>query len=94
MGYALADDGYSCQGRLGDRCDECAECMIRVCVHVDVNECLPEVRVCTQLCNNSDGGFQCYCEPGYNLASDERTCSGNILVSHSSNSMFMHLTIL
>ena len=36
---------------------------------------------CSQLCNNTDGSYQCYCQHGYALdPSDETTCHGVCIV--------------
>ena len=66
--------------------------MLNLRMHPDVDECQPEVKVCSQLCNNTDGGFQGYCEPGYDLASNERTCLGELSCHNSIlNGILMHL---
>jgi len=41
---------------------------------VDVDEC--SEGYCNQNCHNSPGSYQCYCDRGYILDSDNRTCSG------------------
>ena len=43
--------------------------------HIDVNECTGDHR-CQQLCNNTDGSFNCYCNPGYLLDSNGTNCTG------------------
>ena len=48
--------------------------IMRICTPTDVNEC--QEGVCSQLCNNTLGGFQCGCHPGFRLAPDERSCLG------------------
>ncbi|XP_075889185.1 nephronectin [Nelusetta ayraudi] len=47
----------------------------RLC-NEDVNECGFLVRPCSQRCMNTHGSYRCYCEPGYTLAADGYTCSG------------------
>ena len=44
-------------------------------VYADVNECAGD-HGCHHLCNNTDGSFRCYCDPGYILHSNGITCSG------------------
>lgn len=39
----------------------------------DVNECAEE-GYCSQGCTNSEGAFQCWCEAGYELRPDRRSC--------------------
>ena len=43
---------------------------------VDVDECLTDNGGCTQTCNNIDGSYQCSCQDGYQLYSDNHTCIG------------------
>ncbi|XP_052777795.1 mucin-like protein [Mya arenaria] len=42
----------------------------------DIDEC--KQGVCTQICRNNNGGYECSCHPGYTLLAD-RTCQGNVL---------------
>lgn len=42
-------------------------------VLTDVNECAEE-GYCSQGCTNSEGAFQCWCEAGYELRPDRRSC--------------------
>ena len=47
---------------------------------LDVNECAESVNlplsVCQQVCVNTIGGFHCECMAGYQINSDNSTCSG------------------
>ena len=43
-------------------------------VYVDINECAGD-HGCDHLCNNTDGSFHCYCNPGYMLVNGT-TCTG------------------
>lgn len=37
--------------------------------------------MCTHnICNNTDGGFQCGCRPGFTLASDGKSCLGDKII--------------
>ena len=45
------------------------------CMYVDINECAGD-HGCHHLCNNTDGSFHCYCNPGYMLDSNGTTCTG------------------
>ena len=42
---------------------------------LDVNECTGD-HGCHHLCNNTDGSFHCYCNPGYLLNSNRINCTG------------------
>ena len=42
---------------------------------IDINEC--QEGVCSQLCNNTDGGFRCDCLSGFQLAPSGRSCLGD-----------------
>ena len=41
---------------------------------VDENECELRQDSCAQHCNNTIGSFECYCDPGYQLAADDFSC--------------------
>ena len=43
--------------------------------YLDINECAGD-HGCHHLCNNTDGSFHCYCNPGYMLHSNGITCTG------------------
>ena len=42
----------------------------------DVNECSTNNGGCSHVCTNTVGSFVCSCNTGYELDSDETTCSG------------------
>lgn len=46
--------------------------------YTDVNECLSEdIHGCSQLCNNTEGSYNCLCGSGFILdPSDNSTCHG------------------
>ena len=48
---------------------------MKICVP-DVNECEDDDNVCNQICNNTEGGFDCLCHIGFELGNDGTTCSG------------------
>ena len=57
--------------------------IILLCVNIinmalDVNECLSGNGGCTQNCSNTAGSYQCYCDEGYELSSDDHTCVGKM----------------
>ncbi|SPP86795.1 putative vitellogenin receptor isoform X2 [Drosophila guanche] len=46
---------------------------------VDIDECQErESELCSQSCENTSGGYRCLCDPGYQLARDNRTCRATI----------------
>ena len=55
---------------------------IRMCVHImstvlDVKECEEETHLCTDICVNTPGSYNCSCPPGYELdESDGLSCHG------------------
>lgn len=51
--------------------------------HVDVNECEQMTHSCSGLaeCVNIVGGFYCVCPPGYQLNSDNSTCTGKVCLT-------------
>ena len=50
---------------------------------IDIDECEVGADNCTQICNNTYGGFFCTCYGGYQIDSKNRTCEGiNIVQKH------------
>ena len=49
--------------------------LIPFCCIVDREECA-DPDTCSQGCDNSQGGYTCKCDMGYELASDGKTCNG------------------
>ncbi len=47
--------------------------IVIIFVLADINECGGE-NGCTQVCNNTDGSFQCSCFSGYTLNADGVSC--------------------
>ena len=45
--------------------------------HSDIDECLEELDGCDQICTNTDGSYDCTCMDGYELESDNHTCTGD-----------------
>lgn len=39
----------------------------------DINEC-DNYGICDQQCINSAGSYTCFCEPGYVMQDDKKTC--------------------
>ena len=56
----------------------------------DINECETSQHSCQQSCVNTDGSFQCGCNPGFRLNSDQLTCSDFDECSHSNHSCQHH----
>ena len=44
----------------------------------DINECVQSLAGCNQNCTNTAGGYFCTCMNGYELQSDNVTCTGNV----------------
>lgn len=47
-------------------------------IFADVDECASSMSThgCQHICINTDGGFRCDCNSGFELNSDNSTCSG------------------
>ena len=43
---------------------------------LDINECVDSNGGCHQLCNDTDGSYECSCYEGYQLVPDDITCEG------------------
>ncbi|XP_075157166.1 putative vitellogenin receptor yl isoform X2 [Haematobia irritans] len=41
---------------------------------MDIDECVEQYGVCSQMCTNSAGSYRCHCDDGYILRSDNHTC--------------------
>ena len=48
-----------------------------VMLHSDIDECIEELDGCDQICTNTDGSYYCTCMDGYELESDNQTCTGD-----------------
>lgn len=48
-------------------------------IFVDINECA-STHGCQQVCINTDGGFRCDCDSGFELDINNSTCSGAVLL--------------
>lgn len=46
----------------------------------DFNECQVENGGCSHTCLDLIGGYKCLCPLGFELASDDKTCQGQILI--------------
>ena len=45
--------------------------------HSDIDECVPGLNRCDHNCTNTAGGYFCTCMDGYELESDNHTCTGD-----------------
>jgi len=45
---------------------------------VDVDECKENTHNCSQMCRDTTPGFECACDPGYEM-NDDSTCKGKNL---------------
>ena len=48
-------------------------------ISADDNECLEENGGCSDICENADGTYACFCYTGYSLLPDNHNCSGIFL---------------
>ena len=48
--------------------------------HLDIDECAQGSDGCDQNCTNTDESYYCTCMDGYELESDNHTCTGNVYV--------------
>ena len=45
-----------------------------------MDECSIENGGCEHICVNKPGAYECICNPGYSVQSDNKSCSGNASV--------------
>ena len=50
--------------------------MLCTCTCIDIDECASGLDECEQLCDNTEGSYNCSCMKGYELAENGRNCSG------------------
>ena len=44
--------------------------------YTDIDECMVIINLCQQLCINTDGGYFCACNDGYQLIEGTNQCEG------------------
>lgn len=49
----------------------------------DIDECASDSHGCDQMCTNTDGSYECWCDKGYLLDADGHTCEGTLYVRSS-----------
>ena len=59
---------------------------------VDIDECALGNGNCDQICTNTLGSFECSCDSGFLLKSDERGCEGELIMKRS-NCQFIFILI-
>lgn len=60
-------------------------------LHSDIDECLENNGGCDHFCRNTVGSFECSCQKGHKLLTDERTCQGQWLTAV--NHIYSHCVI-
>lgn len=51
-------------------------CLLFLFLHSDIDECQENNGGCDHFCRNTVGSFECSCQKGHKLLTDERTCQG------------------
>ena len=46
-------------------------------IHSDIDECVEGTDGCDHNCTNTNGSYYCTCMDGYELESDNHTCTGD-----------------
>ncbi len=74
-GPGFKGEGLACTGGLALahrlHCYYCS-----VVYYTDIDECVLGDHNCSQLCQNTDGGFTCSCSSGFQLSDDGVSCDG------------------
>ena len=55
------------------------ETLLTLNIIVDIDECLEGTHECSDECENTEGGYQCHCPPGFRLQSNRHRCKGTII---------------
>ena len=50
--------------------------LIIIILYIDVDECADGTNGCNQHCTNTDGSYSCYCNAGYELQDNQKSCEG------------------
>ena len=72
-GYELESDNRSCKGSQNTSALHVNNTIL---LYADINECLTDNGGCAQTCRNTGGSYYCSCDSGYELTSDNHTCTG------------------
>lgn len=48
-------------------------------IYLDIDECSSS-DPCEQVCTNSEGSYECSCDPGYSLDDDQHSCNGMVTI--------------
>ena len=59
------------------------KCMQASYKSTDIDECSLNATLCGQLCTNTDGGYTCSCENGYQLIDGSSECEGIFMFKKS-----------
>ena len=77
-GYELEQDRATCTGTYTTwLCITCYNSLIINSLIADIDECAEGSDGCNHNCTNTAGGYMCFCMDGYQLESDNHTCTGN-----------------
>ena len=72
-GYELESDNRTCKG---SQYTSALHVNNTILLYADINECLTDNGGCAQTCRNTGGSYYCSCDSGYELTSDNHTCTG------------------
>ena len=54
--------------------------MLLIFLNADINECELGIASCSDGCTNVVGSYSCFCHIGYQLANDNYTCIGKLMI--------------
>ena len=75
-GYKLLEDGANCEGTYLIK-DPHTYYFNNFILLSDIDECTLGLAGCSYNCTNTLGSFYCTCMDGFELLSDNRSCTGN-----------------
>ena len=76
-GYELQEDRTTCEGDYDNKLRTLYSNEVVWFFHSDIDECERGLAGCDHNCNNIVGSYFCTCMDGYELESDNHTCTGN-----------------
>ena len=94
--YQCDEFGYSksCVGTLDPSCDCCNGFRMRNSQCLDINECNESINKCDMVCHNTNGGYTCSCDVGYQLVDNTKCIDINECLDNNGGCLLACLNTL